>query len=116
MSEEEEKKEEVSKETTALVALKIKKWFHGLKEGMLGSMDTGVEQIATGLKTINEIMRPGLRNIAHSLNKPYVEPTIETDFLEMWNELENKEEVFEKVAQKYKEMLHSIPDRNHWRL
>ena len=103
-------------ETTALVTTKIKKFFHDLKEGMLGSMDTGIKDIATGLHTIKEIMRPGLTDIAHGLNKPYVEPTIETDFLEMWNELENKEEVFEKVAQKYKEMLHSVPERSHWRL
>ena len=108
--------EEIPSDTTALVTIKIKKFFQGLKEGMLGSMDTGVKEISTGLSTIKEIMRPGLRNIAHSLNKPYVEPTIETDFLEMWNELGNKEEVFEKIAQKYKEMLHSIPDRSHWRL
>ena len=105
-----------SPESDAVVPFSIKRFFRGLKEGMLGSIGSNVEQIGASLNTIKEILRPGLTNIAHSLNKPYVEPTLETDFLERWNELEGKEEILDQISEKYREMLHAVPDRNHWRL
>jgi len=103
-------------EPTAVVPFSIVRYFRGLKEGMLGSIGSNVQQIGASLNTIKDILRPGLTSIAHGLNKPYVEPTLETDFLERWNEVENKEEVISQISEKYKEMLHSVPDRNHWRL
>ena len=119
MADEESKKEEVPApevQVHTVVAFSIKRFFRGLKEGMLGSIESNIGQIGKSLDTIKEIMRPGLTNIAHSINKPYVEPTLETDFLEKWNETENKEDIFDHISEKYREMLHSVPDRGHWRL
>ena len=108
--------EEKSPANDAIVPFSIKRFFRGLKEGMLGSIGSNVDQIGASLNTIKEILRPGLTSIAHSLNKPYVEPTLDTDFLERWSEIESKEEMLDQISEKYKEMLHAVPDRNHWRL
>jgi len=111
MSEEEKPPQE-----TAVSPFSIKRFFRGLKEGMLGSIGSNIQQIGASLTTIKEILRPGLTNIAHSIDKPYVEPTLDTDFLERWDEIENKEQILDQISEKYKEMLHSIPNRSHWRL
>lgn len=94
----------------------IVKVFKGLKESVFGAMDQKSRSIMSDLSNVQDILRPALTKIAHANQKPYVEPTIETDFLLRWEESENKEEILNQVTQKYQQMLQSIPDRDKWRL
>jgi len=110
MSEEEQQSE------THVVPFSFKGFFRNLREGMLSSISTNAAQIGASLNTVKEILRPGLTNIAHSIDKPYVEPTLDVEFLERWNENENKEEALAHLSEKYKAMLHSVPDRSAWKL
>jgi len=102
---------EVVEETKALI--KSPTIFAKIKDTLYSAIGRNVNQVGDSLNTIRDILRPGLTEIAHSMNKPYVEPTISFEFAERWGD---GEDILEEVTAKYQDMLASVPNRNFWRI
>lgn len=100
-------------EDKELVVAKPATIWQRLKDSLWGAIDKDVDHVGQSFENIREMLRPGLTQIAHQMNKPYVEPFLDVEFLERWKE---SEDMFSEVAEKYRKMLVSVPNRQFWKI
>lgn len=106
MSDDSESKEVVT------VEAKVPFW-QKFRDNFFGSVTQDVNQVSAAVKSIQDTLRPFLKEIAFDENKPYVEPELTMEFI---SEFSRDPEHIRVAGEKYRKMLQGVENRNFWRL